>query len=94
MTYQRRSPDAVDAKVIAHIQEYGFITNRTLQRLFDIHVYAARDMLSDLRRRGVVEKIGDARGGPNVRYGQGTRFHESAGAGSPRKDQLRLEESE
>ena len=74
LTYQRRTSDEVDAKVVAHVNEYGYITNRTLQRLFDIHVYAARDMLSDLRTRGILAKIGDARGGRNVRYGPGLGF--------------------
>jgi hypothetical protein len=29
-----------------HVQEYGFVTNRTLQRLFDRDLFAARNMLS------------------------------------------------
>lgn len=74
LAYQRRTSDEVDAKVVAHVNEYNYITNRTLQRLFDVHVYAARDMLSDLRARGVLAKIGEARGGRNVRYGPGPRF--------------------
>lgn len=74
VSYRRRSLDDIDAKVVEHIEEYGFVTNKTLQRLFDIHLYAARNMLADLRERGIVEKIGEARGGPGVRYGPGSRF--------------------
>jgi ATP-dependent DNA helicase RecG len=74
VTYRRRTLDDTDAKVVAHIDEYGFVTNKTLQRLFDVHVYTARNMLADLRARGIVEKIGEARGGPGVRYGPGTDF--------------------
>jgi ATP-dependent DNA helicase RecG len=70
----RRKPDEVDAKVIEHIREYGFITNKTLQRIFDLNLYAARNMLLDLRERDLVEKIGDARGGPGVKYGPGSKF--------------------
>jgi ATP-dependent DNA helicase RecG len=66
--------DDIDAKVVEHIEEYGFVTNKSLQRLVDIHLYAARTMLADLRERGIVEKIGEARGGPGVRYGPGSRF--------------------
>ena len=39
--YHRRTTDDVDRKVIAHINEYGKITNRTLQNLFDIDVRRA-----------------------------------------------------
>jgi ATP-dependent DNA helicase RecG len=74
VSYHRRTPDETDAKVIAHIAEYGFITNRTLQRMFNINVFAARNLLSDLQQRGVLAKIGDARGGPGVRYGRGAAF--------------------
>ena len=74
VSYRRRTLDEIDAKVVEHIEEYGFVTNRTLQRLFDIHLYAARNMLADLRERGIVDKIGDARGGPGVRYGPGPKF--------------------
>jgi ATP-dependent DNA helicase RecG len=74
VSYRRRGLDEDDAKVVEHVKEYGYITNQTLQRLFDLNVYAARNMLTDLRDRGVVEKIGDARGGPGVRYGSGSKF--------------------
>jgi ATP-dependent DNA helicase RecG len=72
--YHRRSMDQTDKKVIEHIREYDVITNRTLQRMFDIGVYAARNLLTDLQARGLVEKIGTARGGPGVQYGRGPRF--------------------
>jgi ATP-dependent DNA helicase RecG len=63
-----------DRKVIEHIREFGYITNPTLRRLFDLHVYAARDMLNDLRKRKIIEKVGEARGGRGVRYGPGPAF--------------------
>lgn len=63
-----------DQKVVDHVQEYGFVTNKTIQRLFDTNVYNARNILSDLRRRGIVEKVGDARGGVGVTYGRGPEF--------------------
>ncbi|GIH73549.1 ATP-binding protein [Sphaerimonospora thailandensis] len=74
VSYRSRSVDGMDQKVIDHVREYGFVTNRTIQRLFDIQVYAARDLLNDLRKRQILEKIGDARGGTGVRYGPGPRF--------------------
>jgi ATP-dependent DNA helicase RecG len=75
VTYRRRTTlDGIDEKVIDNVSEYGFVTNKTLQRLFDIDVYAARNMLSDLRDRELLEKIGKARGGPGVKYGPGKKF--------------------
>lgn len=82
VAYGRRGTDDIDQKVIEHVREYGFVTNRTIQRLFDISVYASRNMLADMRSRGLVEKIGDARGGPGVRYGPGPRFP-ARGQGPP-----------
>jgi ATP-dependent DNA helicase RecG len=72
--YRRRTIDQLDQKVIEHVREYGFVTNRTLQRLFDRDIYAARNLISDLRERGLLEKVGTARGGPGVRYGPGPKF--------------------
>jgi ATP-dependent DNA helicase RecG len=69
LSYHRRQIDASDEKVLEHIREYGFITNKTVQRMFDIDVYRARNLLTDMRSRGLIVKIGDARGGPGVRYG-------------------------
>jgi ATP-dependent DNA helicase RecG len=77
VTYRRRTIDETDQKVIEHVQEYGFVTNRTLQRLFDRDLFAARNMLSDLRERGLIEKLGTARGGPGVKYGPGPKFPKS-----------------
>jgi ATP-dependent DNA helicase RecG len=74
VSYRSRRLDDTDSKVVEHVREYGFITNRTLQRLFDINLYSARNLLSDLQGRGILEKIGEARGGPGVRYGPGQRF--------------------
>lgn len=69
LTYHRRQVDGSDEKVLEHIREYGYVTNRTVQRMFDIDVYRARNLLADMRQRGLIAKIGDARGGPGVRYG-------------------------
>lgn len=74
VSYRRRTLDEIDAKVVEHVHEYGFVTNKTLQRLFDVNVYAARNMLTDLRDRQLISKIGKARGGPGVKYGPGKKF--------------------
>lgn len=33
VTYRRRTLDGIDAKVVDNVSEYGFVTNKTLQRL-------------------------------------------------------------
>ncbi|WP_347600546.1 ATP-binding protein [Acrocarpospora sp. B8E8] len=74
ITYARRDADEIDQKIIDHINEYGYVTNRTIQRLFDIHIYAARDILNKLQKRQVLVKLSDARGGIGIRYGRGPQF--------------------
>ena len=69
ITYRVASPDEYDNKVTDHLAEYGTISNRTLQRLFNLNVYAARDLLRDLQRRNIVVKLSDATSGPGVTYG-------------------------
>lgn len=98
VSYRRRTTDQIDEKVIEHIQEYGFVTNRTMQRLFDVELYPARNLLNDLRDRSILEKLGTARGGRGVKYGPGSKFPkakrptDSRGADGARSvaDQLRL----
>ncbi|HEX5146956.1 MAG TPA: ATP-binding protein [Conexibacter sp.] len=72
--YQRRTVDETDRKVLAHLREYGTITNRTLQNLFDIDVWRARDILADLQQRELIVRVSQARRGPRVVYGPGARF--------------------
>lgn len=38
VTYRHRGAGDADQKVVEHIREYGFMTNRTIQRLFDVSV--------------------------------------------------------
>lgn len=77
VAYRRRAVDDIDSKIVEHVREYGSISNRTIQRMFDLHVFAARDVIADLRARDILDKIGDAKGGTNVRYGPGTAFPRS-----------------
>jgi ATP-dependent DNA helicase RecG len=67
----------LDEKVASHIREYGTITNRTLQRLFDLSVWSARDALRDLQSRGVVTKLSSQSSGPGVQYGPGPNIESS-----------------
>jgi ATP-dependent DNA helicase RecG len=71
ISYRTSGAGEFDAVVIGHLNEYGTISNRALQRLFNLNVYAARDLLRDLQKRGVVVKLGGATSGPGVTYGPG-----------------------
>ena len=74
VAYHGRPGDEIDRKVIEHIRDYGEINNRTLQRLFDVDVYAARDMLRDLVERHMITRISEQTRGVAVRYGPGSEF--------------------
>lgn len=86
--YHRRSTDQIDRKVIAHVNEYGKITNRTLQNLFDIDVWRARDILAELQSRSLIVRTSEAARGPNVEYGRGPKFPRAR----PRRAQAAEEE--
>lgn len=72
--YHRRTTDVIDQKVVEHVREYGFITNQTLRRLFDLEMYPARDLLRELQDRDVLVKLDKTARGPGVRYGPGADF--------------------
>ncbi len=85
--YQRRTIDEIDRKVIAHVHEYGKVTNRTVQNLLDVGINRARDILADLVRRRMLRKTSAHERGPGVEYGPGARFpaarkRKSKGAGA------------
>lgn len=72
--YQRRTVDEIDRKVIAHVREYGKVTNRTVQNLLDVGLNRARDILADMVRRRILRKTSAHERGPGVEYGSSTRF--------------------
>jgi ATP-dependent DNA helicase RecG len=74
VVYQRRTTDEIDRKVIAHVREYGKITNRTLQNFFDVHVFKARDILSDLVHREILVRVSSQQRGTKVEWGPGAKF--------------------
>lgn len=75
--YHRWSVDDIDRKVIAHVQEYGQISTRTLQNLFDMDAYRAPDVPKDLRNRGILVKTSAQERGPWVEYGPIPKFPKS-----------------
>ena len=72
--YQRRTVDEMDRKVIAHVREYGKVTNRTVRNMLDVEVQRARGILKDMVDRRLLRKTSRAQRGPGVEYGPGSRF--------------------
>jgi ATP-dependent DNA helicase RecG len=64
----------VDRKVIDHVREYETINSATVQRLFDVDGYQARDLLQDLVGREILVRTSQQRRGPAVKYGAGPQF--------------------
>ncbi|WP_147915488.1 RNA-binding domain-containing protein [Ruania zhangjianzhongii] len=74
VAYSRRTGTEVDRKVIEYVAEYGTINNAALQRLFDVDVYQARDLLRDLVGREILVRVSEQTRGVAVKYGQGPKF--------------------
>lgn len=96
ITYRTTDAGEFDAKVVGHLEEFGVITNRPLQRMFDVSVFGARDLLRELQNRGVLVKLSLAKQGPGVQYGPGPnvpkstpkRSRRAAADESPRADDV------
>lgn len=74
VAYHRRGVDDMDKKIIEHVRDYGEVNNRTIQRLFDVDVYQARDILRDLVGRELLVRTSEQKRGTAVRYGPGPAF--------------------
>ena len=76
VAYHRRSASDIDRKVIDHMREYGTINSATVQRVFDVDVYQARDILRDFVGREILVRISEQSRGPKVKCGPGPQFPE------------------
>lgn len=74
VSYSRRAVSETDRKILEHIREYDTINNATIQRLFDIDVYQARDLLRDLVGREMLVRVSEQTRGTAVKYGPGPKF--------------------
>ncbi|MEV0594539.1 RNA-binding domain-containing protein [Nonomuraea cavernae] len=84
VTYHSRAVDEIDRKVIEHLEDYGEVNNRTIQRLFDVDVYQSRDILRDLVGREIITRISEQKRGTAVRYGPGPAFPKKKGRAQKR----------
>lgn len=74
VAYHTRTSDERDGKIIDHVREYESINNGTIQRLFDLDVYGARDILADLVGREILTRVSTQTRGKAVKYGPGPKF--------------------
>lgn len=74
VTYQRRTPDDYDRKVIGLVRETGEINGRMVKLLLDVDSVAASRVLRDLVEREMLVKTSQAKRGPGVTYGPGRLF--------------------
>ena len=72
--YHRRATTDVNRKVVEHVREYGTINNSTVQRVFDVDVYQARDILREFVGREVLVRVSEQQRGVAVKYGPGPSF--------------------
>lgn len=72
--YQRRTTDDIDKKIIAHVDEYGRITNKTIQNILDVGVFKSRDIIKYLVRREILVRTSAQERGPKVEWGPGSKF--------------------
>ncbi|MDO5628355.1 MAG: putative DNA binding domain-containing protein [Mobilicoccus sp.] len=65
----RARADSARPRVEAHLEEYGWITNKTLRNMFDLDVQQATQILNELRAANVVIKDPDGpKRGPSIRW--------------------------
>ncbi len=74
VTYHRRSANDTDRKITGHVREYETINSATVQRIFDVDVYQARDILRDYVGREILVRVSPQTRGPKVKYGPGPQF--------------------
>ena len=74
--YARHSAEEIERRVVAHLHEYGRVTNATVKNLFNVGVQRANQILRDLRDRGIIVRTSEATRGPSVAYGTGPRCPE------------------
>ena len=74
VTHRARGQEATE-QVTAHLEEYGWITNRTVRNMFSLDVQQARTLLVELKAQGVVVKDPDGPNrGPGIRWLCGPAF--------------------
>jgi ATP-dependent DNA helicase RecG len=91
VTYNRRTTDDYDRKIVGLVRETGEVNGRMVRLLLDLDVVSASRVLAELVERQVLVKTSRAQRGPSVTYGPGSAFpsvprreQSRASAGTPR----------
>lgn len=74
VAYHRQPTSEIDRKIVDHVREYGTVNSATVQRILDVDVYRARDILRDFVGREILVRISSQTRGPKVKYGPGAQF--------------------
>lgn len=74
VVHKRRTADDIDRKLIAHVREYGRITNQTVRNLLEVGTPRASAILRGLVDRRILMRTTEATRGPGVEYGAGPDF--------------------
>lgn len=82
LRYRTETIDSDDGKLIRHLQRNGRITNADVRDYLDCDTYTARNRLTRLRRRGLIDFAPDSpRRGPEVVYVKTPKLDELPDAG-------------
>jgi ATP-dependent DNA helicase RecG len=75
LPYHRNSSDEAERRIVAHLHEYGSVSNQTVQNLLLVGGQRASVILRALAERGVIQRTPDSpTRGPGVRYEPGPAF--------------------
>lgn len=74
VAYKRRTADEIDRKITSFVHEFGHVTNKAVQLMFDVRVERASEILGDLVARELLVKTSTNERGPGVRYGPGPKL--------------------
>jgi ATP-dependent DNA helicase RecG len=69
--YAWQTSSDIERRVLAHLREYGRVTNGTIQNLFNVKVDRANQILRDLRDRSLIVRTSEATRGGSTRAGAG-----------------------
>jgi hypothetical protein len=74
VTYNRRTTDDYDRKIIGVVGETGEVNGRVVKLMLDLDASSASRLLAELVQREILVKTSKAQRGPGVTYGAGPAF--------------------
>lgn len=75
LPYHRQAQDSTDRQIVAHVREYGTVSNETVRNLCQVKAVRASQILRSLVDRDILVRTADSPArGRGVRYQKGARF--------------------